>query len=88
VFAGSAAEKTGIKHGDVVVKFDNKRVLGAYDFPRIVAAARPGSTVTVEITREGEENTLCKIVSIDDRYQITKQQITMNNKFYLNKTSF
>ena len=46
------ADKAGIEAGDVIIKFDGKSVLSSADLPRIVAATRPSSKVTVQIWRK------------------------------------
>ncbi|HEX7454482.1 MAG TPA: Do family serine endopeptidase, partial [Gallionella sp.] len=45
------ADKAGIEASDVILKFDGRVVKSSADLPRIVAAARPGSKVTVELWR-------------------------------------
>lgn len=50
---GGAAEKAGIRVSDVILKFDGKMVTSSSDLPRIVAATKPGGTVTVELWRKG-----------------------------------
>ncbi len=50
---GGAADKAGIQVSDVVLKFDGKVVATSVDLPRIVAATRPGSKVTVQLWRKG-----------------------------------
>ena len=48
------AETSGIKPGDVVVRFDGKDVEEMRDLPRIVADTPVGKTVVVEVMRDGE----------------------------------
>lgn len=55
---GGAADKAGIQVSDVILKFDGKSVSGSSDLPRIVAATRPGTKVTVQIWRKGESKEL------------------------------
>jgi serine protease Do len=47
------AEVSGIRPGDVVVRFDGKEVSEMRDLPRIVADTPVGKTVVVEIMRDG-----------------------------------
>jgi serine protease Do len=47
------AEVSGIKPGDVVVRFDGKEVNEMRDLPRIVADTPVGKVVVVEIMRDG-----------------------------------
>ncbi len=51
---GGAADKAGIQVSDVILKFDGKTVNSSGDLPRMVAATRPGSKVTVQVWRKGE----------------------------------
>ena len=53
VIPGSAAEKAGLKEGDVILKFDGKTVDKHTDLPRIVGNTRPGQRVQVQIWRAG-----------------------------------
>jgi serine protease Do len=48
------AEASGIRPGDVVVRFDGKDVKEMRDLPRIVADTPVGKTVVVEIMRDGK----------------------------------
>jgi serine protease Do len=50
---GGPADKAGLEPGDVILKFDGKTVGQSGDLPRIVAATRPGSKVTVQLWRKG-----------------------------------
>jgi serine protease Do len=50
---GGPAEKAGIETSDVIIKFDGKTVTNSVDLPRIVAATKPGSTVTAQVWRKG-----------------------------------
>jgi serine protease Do len=51
---GGPAEKAGVKSGDIIVRFDNKSVNASSDLPRIVGGTRPGSTVGMQVFREGQ----------------------------------
>jgi serine protease Do len=51
---GGAADKAGIQISDVILKFDGKTVATSSDLPRIVAATHPGSKVSVQLWRKGE----------------------------------
>jgi serine protease Do len=49
----SPADKAGIQPGDVILSFNGNPVKSAIELPRIVAATRPGTRVTLEILRGG-----------------------------------
>ena len=53
-----AAEKAGIKSGDVIVEFNGKQVDNAQGFRFMVADAGPGAKITMKILREGQPKTL------------------------------
>jgi len=54
----SAAAKAGFKEGDVVVSFNGKKVADSRHLQLAVADTQPGSTVPVEVLRNGEKQTL------------------------------
>jgi S1-C subfamily serine protease len=54
VTPGSAAEKAGLKEGDVVVEFDGERVRSARQFTRLVQETAAGRTVKMAILRNGQ----------------------------------
>ncbi|MEO0094021.1 MAG: DegQ family serine endoprotease [candidate division WOR-3 bacterium] len=58
VVAGTPAEKVGLKPGDVITKFDGKKITGVEQFRRIVAETKPGTTVKIEFIRDSERRTI------------------------------
>jgi len=58
VMEGSAAEKGGMKRGDVIVKFKDHKVQGVRDLQEVVAKTEPGEKVKVVVIREKKETTL------------------------------
>ncbi len=56
------ADKAGIEASDVILKFDGKPVESSNDLPRIVAATKPGSKVTVELWRKGASRQVTVVV--------------------------
>jgi serine protease Do len=44
-----------MKDGDVIVKFGDRQVTSFTDLEKAVAATKPGSTVPVEVIREGKQ---------------------------------
>jgi serine protease Do len=57
VTAGSAAEKAGIRPGDVILAFDGATVESSGDLPPLVGANPPGTRADVLVSRNGEEMT-------------------------------
>ncbi len=58
VIPNSPAFDGGIKRGDVIVKFDNNTIKEMTSLPRLVAGVNPGSTVPVEVIRDGKNKRL------------------------------
>ena len=50
---GGPADKAGVRPSDVILKFDGKVVTSSADLPRIVAATKPGTKVSVQLWRKG-----------------------------------
>lgn len=58
VSAGSAADKGGVKKGDVLVAIDGNKLTGASSVQEKVNGYRPGDTATLTIIRNGEKKEL------------------------------
>jgi len=58
VGAGSAAEKAGVKRGDVIESFNGQKVHDTNTLRNRVAEAGPGKTAELVIVRDGSEQTL------------------------------
>jgi serine protease Do len=54
----SPAEKAGVIAGDIILRFDGKKVVKASDLPRIVGETKPGSKVNMVLWRKGAEKTV------------------------------
>ena len=52
------ADKAGIKRGDVIIDFNNKKVANSTDLKNMVAQTEPGSTVPVTIIRDNNQKKL------------------------------
>ncbi|MFY9260438.1 MAG: DegQ family serine endoprotease [Gallionella sp.] len=73
-----AADKAGIEASDVVLKFDGKVVNSSEDLPRLVAAARPGSKVVMELWRKGAlKQVTVQIAKVSDENKPT--HLAQNN---------
>jgi Do/DeqQ family serine protease len=55
---GSAAEKAGLKQGDVITAFNGTNVNDANELRNLVAATQPGTDATLTILRDGREQEL------------------------------
>ena len=58
IIPGTAAEKAGLKEGDVILRFDGKPVEKHTDLPRIVGNTKPGQRVQVQVWRNGASRDL------------------------------
>ncbi len=52
------AEKSGIEAGDILIKFNGKKVVSSNALPPLVGAVKPGETVEALVIRNGREKTL------------------------------
>ena len=52
------AGKAGIQPGDIIVRFNGKDVERSSDLPPMVGLVRPGTTVPVDVVRQGDRLTL------------------------------
>lgn len=55
---GSAAEKAGLKGGDIIVSFGGKAIKNIYDFTYMLGNYKPGDEVKIIVKRGAEEVTL------------------------------
>ncbi len=58
VLDGTAADRAGLKEGDVVVAIDDEKVTDIQSFVDTIAAHAPGDRVTIRIFREGWQKEL------------------------------
>jgi serine protease Do len=54
----SPADKAGVIAGDIILRFDGKKVEKASDLPRIVGETKPGSKVNMVLWRKGAEKSV------------------------------
>ena len=70
VLADSPAQQAGVKVGDVITAFNSQTVLNSSDLPPLVGRIRPDSTATLNLIREGKEQTLTvKIQELPENIQ-------------------
>jgi serine protease Do len=58
VTEGSAADKTGLRHNDIVVEVEGKSVESASELRNRIAEYKPGTRVDITILRDGRRKTL------------------------------
>jgi serine protease Do len=54
----SAAEKAGLKEGDIITKIDKETINGDGDVARAIRAHKPGDKVAITVLRDGKEQNL------------------------------
>ena len=58
VTPGSGAAKAGIQPGDIILSYNGQTLQQSADLPPLVGMTKPGSTVPVQILRNGKRQTL------------------------------
>jgi len=58
VLPGGAADKAGIKPGDVITEYNGRAVQNTGELQKMVTATKPGTSVPVKVMRNGKEQTL------------------------------
>jgi Do/DeqQ family serine protease len=56
VTPGGAADKAGIRRGDVILGYQGRAVVDTNAFRNEIAATRPGTTITLQIMRDGRSS--------------------------------
>jgi S1-C subfamily serine protease len=56
VTPGGAAERAGVKRGDVILSYQGRPVVDTNAFRNEIAATRPGTTITLQIMRDGKSS--------------------------------
>jgi serine protease Do len=55
VTAGSAADKAGLKRGDLILSYQGRAVVDTNTMRNEIAATKPGSSVALEVLRDGKK---------------------------------
>ncbi|MCH9764902.1 MAG: Do family serine endopeptidase [Alphaproteobacteria bacterium] len=83
VTEASPAEKSGLKTGDVILGFAGQKVSTMRGLPRLVAKAKIGQPVDLEILRQGKKKTLSIVVGRldegDDTIGLPEKPAKTNN---------
>jgi serine protease Do len=67
VMNGGAADKAGIRAGDVIMAVNGKEIVESSDLPPIVGALPPGADVNVELVRDGKQkNIIVKLMALQE----------------------
>ncbi len=82
VLKDGPASKSGLKQGDIILKFDGKTIKKSGDLPPMVGMSKINSSVKVEILRN--KQTFTKLVRIEELP--TEENITSMQQQKINKT--
>jgi serine protease Do len=63
VEAGGPADKAGVEAGDIIIRFDGKKVEKSSDLPRMVGGTKPGAKSTLTVFRRGASKDLTVTVA-------------------------
>lgn len=66
VLEGEAAEKAGVKSGDVIVKLNGKAVSDHNELLRAITKYKPGASLTLTIMRDGKEKDIVVVAGKRD----------------------
>ena len=58
----SPADKAGLKAGDIILEFDDKKIKETNELSRLVAATTIGKKVTLQIIRDGKEERVTAVI--------------------------
>jgi len=58
VTSGSAADKAGLKEGDIILEFNAKKITSDNSLANMIMDYNPGDKITLKILRKGEEKTI------------------------------
>lgn len=59
---GGAAEKAGLKTGDVIRQVNGQRIVSSGDLPAVIGGAMPGDKITLEVWRQEKSEQLTAIL--------------------------
>jgi len=58
VSTGSAAEKAGLKEGDIILEFNNEKITADNDLTKILEKYNPGDKITLKVLRDKKEQNI------------------------------
>ena len=73
----SPAEKAGIKHGDILVSYNNELVKGVSHFKRLISLTPYASDAMLVLIRDGKQFT--KTVEFDKQQRVKKADVPMSD---------
>lgn len=73
VTPNSAAEKGGLKDGDIIIKFNNETISKSSELPFLVGSVPPGEKVRLLVVRDGKKETISlKLGELPSEGQLAK----------------
>jgi S1-C subfamily serine protease len=66
VTPGGAADKAGIKRGDVILGYQGRPVIDTNSFRNEIAATRPGTTIDLQVLRDGKTSEMKATLAEND----------------------
>jgi serine protease Do len=69
VSPSSAAQKAGLQAGDIILAYNGRSIDQGADLPPLVSMTKPGTTVPVEILRDGKDKTVSVTIGTMPRDQ-------------------
>lgn len=66
VVSKGPAEKAGIKREDIILSFNGAALSSSEELPRLVALVRPGTSVSVDVWRNGKKETISVLIEKRD----------------------
>ena len=74
VIPGGAADKAGIKRGDVIVTFEGRRVQDSHELPALVAATPVGKEVKITLVTDGREHSVSARIAAMDAEELASNE--------------
>jgi Do/DeqQ family serine protease len=78
VMVNSAAQKAGIKSGDIITEVDGTKVNSSPELQEYIARHKPGDEVTLKLDRKGEEKTVSAVLKNNEGN--TKTEVRPRNE--------
>ncbi len=86
VMKNSAAQKAGIKPGDIIVSVNGKPVHSSSDLPYIISSMKPGTKIKMDIIRN--KHKITKEITLGTMPNKEEWASSVNNKIYETKYGF
>jgi serine protease Do len=82
VSPNSAAQKAGLQAGDIILAYNGRNIDQGADLPPLVSMTKPGTTVPIQILRNGKDQTISAIIGTMPRNgnSVAGEGATMPNK--------